>query len=140
MTATDYKTLNILLYRLKEQYENFLNLDKKNLSELDREAVKESVIQRFKFCYDSLWKSLKKYLQQEEGVTELPNSPKPVFRKAYEAKLMDEEDLKEFFSYVDLRIGISDDDNLSAEKEALEKMGDFIQDTSYIYNMLIESK
>jgi hypothetical protein len=35
------------------------------LTGLDREAIGESVIQRFETCYDTLWKTLKRYLTEE---------------------------------------------------------------------------
>ena len=40
-------------------------------------AVAESVIQRFETCYDCLWKVLKRYLVEELGVANAPNSPSP---------------------------------------------------------------
>ena len=140
MKKTNYEKLEKSLYRLKEQYENFLNLDKQNLSEINKEAIKESVIQRFESCYDSLWKSLKKYLQEEGVLVEQLVSPKTIFRKAHEAWLIDKEDLKSFFDYVDLRIGTSHDYSLVKAEEALKKMGEFIQDVSHIYSQLVESK
>ena len=140
MKKTNYEKLEKSLYRLKKQYENFLNLDKQNLSEINKEAIKESVIQRFESCYDSFWKSLKKYLQEEGVLAEQVISPKPIFRKAHEAGLIDKEDLERFFNYVDLRIGTSHDYSLAKAEEALKKMGDFIQDVLHIYNQLVENK
>ena len=140
MIKTNYEKLEKSITKLKEQYENFLNIDNQALSEINKEAVKESVIQRFEFCYDSLWKSLSKYLQEEGVLTEQANSPKMIFRKAHEAGFIDKEDLESFFNYIDLRIGTSHDYNLVKAEEALKKMGDFIQDVSHIYNLLIENK
>lgn len=140
MNNVDYEKLEKSFYRLKEQYENFLNLDNQNLSEINKEAIKESVLQRFEICYDSLWKSLKKHLQEKGVLTDQITSPKQIFRKAHEAGLVDQEDLNNFFDYINLRIGTSHDYSLLKAKEALEKMGDFIQDVSHIYNQLVENK
>ena len=64
----EYDNFQASLGRLEEQYENHNELDEA-LPQLLREAVAESVIQRFKTCYDCLWKVLKRYL-----VEELPES------------------------------------------------------------------
>ena len=140
MKKTDYENLEKSLYRLKEQYENFLNSDKQNLSEINKEAIKESVIQRFESCYDSLWKSLKKYLQEDGFSFDKSTSPRVIFRKAHEACLIDKEDLESFFDYVDLRIGTSHDYSSVKAEKALKKMGEFIQDVSHIYNQIVDRK
>ena len=82
----DYGKFRLSLKRLEEQYENHRNQDPA-LSDLMREAVAESVIQRFETCYDCLWKILKRYLFEGLGLAEIPNSPKPIIRLAYENDL-----------------------------------------------------
>lgn len=72
----NYEKFQLPLQKLQAQYQNFEHLDP-GLSDLNKEAVAESVIQRFKTCYDCLWKVLKRYLQEELGLPEVPNSPKP---------------------------------------------------------------
>ena len=74
----EYDNFRMSLKRLEEQYENYRKPDAV-LPELLREAVAESVIQRFETCYDCLWKVPKRYLVEELGVANAPNSPKPVF-------------------------------------------------------------
>ena len=53
----DYGKFRLSLKRLEEQHENHLQQDA-SLSELTREGVAESVMQRFETCYDCLWKVL----------------------------------------------------------------------------------
>lgn len=72
----DYSKFRSSLKRLEEQNGNYRQANPA-LSGLDREAIAESVIQRFETCYDCLWKVLKRYLTYELGVPETPNSPKP---------------------------------------------------------------
>ncbi|MCZ0933361.1 MAG: nucleotidyltransferase substrate binding protein [Oligoflexia bacterium] len=141
MKKINYEKLEKSITRLKEQYENFSNLNKQSLSEINKEAVKESVIQRFETCYDTLWKTLKKYLQEELGLV-LPfvAPPKVIFRKFREAGLIDAEDLNRLFGYIQLRIGTAHDYSLTKVEEALDQMEDFIQDASHIYKLLIENK
>ena len=83
----EYDNFQMSLGRLEEQYENYRNLDAA-LPQLLQEAVAESVIQRFETCYDCLWKVLKRYLVEELGVADSPNSPKPIFRLAFENDLI----------------------------------------------------
>ena len=60
----DYGKFRQSLQRLQEQYANHRRDDTER-SELDREGIAESVIQRFATCYDCLWKVLKRYLTEE---------------------------------------------------------------------------
>jgi len=59
------------------QYENYRTLDE-SLPEIMQEAVVESVIQRFEVCWDCLWKVLKRYLEEEIGLPEVPNGHRRV--------------------------------------------------------------
>ncbi len=78
----DYDKFRKALRHLDEQFENYRTLDPGQPA-LIREAVAESVVQRFETCYDCLWKVLKRYLAEELGLPDLPNSPKPLFRLAH---------------------------------------------------------
>ncbi len=79
----DYSKFRSSLKRLEEQHRNYRQ-GNPLFSDLDREGIAESVIQRFETCYDCLWRVLKRYLIEELGIADPPNSPKPVFRLAYE--------------------------------------------------------
>ena len=81
-----YDKFQMSLKRLEEQYANYGNLDA-SLPGLIQEAIPESIIQRFETCYDCLWKVLKRYLIEELGIADAPNSPKPIFRLAHENNL-----------------------------------------------------
>ena len=78
----DYSKYRSSLKRLEEQ--NGHRQGNPARSDLDREGIAESVIQRFKTCYDCLWKVLKRHLIEDLGVADPPNSPKPIFRLAHE--------------------------------------------------------
>ena len=51
----DYSKFRSSLKRLEEQHGNYRQ-GNPALSDLDREGIAESVIQRFETCYDCLWK------------------------------------------------------------------------------------
>ena len=60
---TDYEKLRKSLKHLEEQYENFERLDERaTLTDRDRDAIAESVIQRFETFHDILWTHRKRYL------------------------------------------------------------------------------
>ena len=55
----DYSKFQKALKHLQLQYENYNTLDdRQDLTDIDREAIAESVIQRYEVCYDCLWKVL----------------------------------------------------------------------------------
>jgi nucleotidyltransferase substrate binding protein (TIGR01987 family) len=129
----DYDKFEKSLKNLEEQYNNFLTLDDKPyLSKIDKEGIKESVIQRFEICYDSLYKTLKRYLNEELGVPEMPNSPWPIFQIAFENKLLSN-DILQWKKYVQARIGTTHDYSGEKADEAIGLMGSFVSDACELY-------
>jgi nucleotidyltransferase substrate binding protein (TIGR01987 family) len=129
----DYEKFQKSLKHLEEQYKNFITLDDKDyLSEIDKEGIAESVIQRFETCYDTLWKVLKRYLNEDLGVPEVPDSPKKIFRLAGENKLFTS-NTEQWINYADARIGTSHDYSGEKAENALELMNDFIDDAIDLY-------
>ena len=79
----EYDKLQKSLEHLELQFQNLqLAKGRPELSTIDREAIAESVIRRFETCYDTLWRHLKRYLTEEMGLAEVPNSPKPILKLA----------------------------------------------------------
>lgn len=126
----DYGKLQKSLKHLELQYNNYATLSP-DLPELMREGIAESVIQRFETCYDSLWKALKRYLREELGLAELPNSPKPLFRIAFENKLLDS-GIEQWLRYADARTSTARDYSEDKAKEALALMKNFITDAIFL--------
>jgi hypothetical protein len=70
----NYEKLQKSLKHLENQYQNHQSTDsREELFQIDKDAIAESVVQRFETCYDSLWKTLKRYLAEELGLPNLPN-------------------------------------------------------------------
>ena len=133
----DYDKFEKSLTLLEKQYHNYLSLETRAyLSEIDKEAIAESVIQRFETCYDTLWKVLKRYLSEEMGLPEIPSSPKPIFRIAAENNLFNGEDARKWLSYANLRIDTSHDYSGSKAANALAHIGDFVADAQMLYRNL----
>lgn len=135
----EYDKLKKSLIHLEKQYNNYLTMDERgNLSQLDREGISESVIQRFETCYDMLWKHIKKYLEDETGLPDVPNSPKPVLRIAFENHIIN--DIEKWMDYANARVGTAHDYSEQKFKQALDKTGDFIKDAIYVYCKMTEEE
>lgn len=97
--------------------------------------MKESVIQRFETCYDTLWKTLKRHIAESLGIPEVPNGPRPILRIANENRLLaaggDQWEL-----YVQTRIDTSHDYDGQKAAKALEVMPEFIADAIALYRTI----
>ena len=132
----EYDKFHMSLRRLEEQHANYRSADA-SLPVLIREAIAESVIQRFETCYDCLWKVLKRYLIEELGITDVRNSPKPIFRLAHENDLF-AAPLEQWLRYAAARVDTSHDYDGEKAKACLELMPDFIDDAIGLYQTMSE--
>ena len=132
----EYSKFYKSLRQLELQFANFQrSAERSDLSELDREAIAESVIQRFKTCYDCLWKHVKRHLTEVLGLPEVPNSPKPIFRIAAENMLLPGA-TEQWLAYADARIQTAHDYDGAKAAHALRLMGAFIADSIALYQTL----
>lgn len=135
----DYEKLKKSLKNLEVQYKNYQTLDtREELGKLEKEAIKESVIQRFEICYDVLWKTLKRYLKEELGLSELPNSPKPLFRIAYENNLF--QNIEDWIRYANARIDTSHDYSEEKSEKTLVIIENFIENAIQLYTKMTNLK
>jgi len=130
----DYSKFEKALRHLQAQFENHRTLDS-SLPDLMQEAVAESVIQRFETVYDCLWKVLKRYLMEELGIPEVPNSPKPIFRLAHENRLLPGH-IEDWIEYANLRVATAHDYSGKKAQKALARMEDFIRDATALHERL----
>ena len=129
----DYEKYEKSLKHLELQYNNYKTLDQRDdLGELEKEAIIESVIQRFETCYDSLWKVLKRYLTEVIGIPEVGNGPNPIFQAAYENKLFTA-DISQWKKYARARVDTSHDYSGDKVEITLALMEDFIGDAIDLY-------
>ncbi len=132
----DYDKLQKALKHLELQYANHKQAQgRTELTEIDREAIAESVIQRFETCYDTLWKDLKRYLIEEIGLADVPNSPKPLLKLAGQNDLF-ASSVEQWLKYADARTSTAHDYSGDKAEEALDLMGDFIDDAIGLYQTL----
>ena len=97
--------------------------------------MEESVIHRFETCYDCLWKALRRYLTEELGIPNAPNSPKPLFRLAFENNLFPAP-IERWMDYANSRINTSHDYDREKAKACLDIVSDFISDAAALYKTM----
>jgi nucleotidyltransferase substrate binding protein (TIGR01987 family) len=128
----DFEKFEKSLKHLEAQLQNFNKIaERQELQNIDKEAVAESVIQRFEVCYDCLWKVLKRYLNEVLGIPDLPNSPKPLFRIAFENQLFPA--IEQWLIYADARIDTSHDYSGEKAQITIEKAILFARDAAVLY-------
>lgn len=130
----NYDKFQQSLKQLELQFNNFQTLDK-SLPLLIQEGIAESVIQRFETCWDCLWKVLKRYLQEEIGLAEVPNGPNPVLRLANENQLLPSS-IETWLQYARARVNTTHDYSGKKAQEALALMDSFIKDATSLYTTL----
>ena len=92
-----YKTTKQALNSLKEAIDS-LEILKKNIiltKKLEIDLVqlcKDSIIQRFEYSFELIWKYLKQYLEKEIGIILDKSGPKPVYKHALQARLITAEE------------------------------------------------
>jgi nucleotidyltransferase substrate binding protein (TIGR01987 family) len=132
----NYDKFKKSLKHLELQFDNYERAeDRPGLNNLDREALAESVIQRFETCYDTLWKHLKRYLNEELGLADIPTSPKPLFRQAAENNLLPSP-VEQWLTYTDTRNDTAHDYNGEKAAGCLELIPDFLDDAIGLYQTL----
>jgi len=132
----DYAKFQKSLKHLELQYANYQSAQARpELSQIDREAITESVIQRFEVCYDTLWKDLKRYLIEEIGLADVPNSPKPILKLAGQNDLF-ASPVEVWLKYADARTNTAHDYSGEKAGETLLIVGDFIQDAIGLYQTM----
>ena len=63
--------------------------------------VRDATIQRFEYTFEALWKFLKEYLKDKEGI--ISNSPKSCFREAFSLGFLTEEETVKCLDMTDRR-------------------------------------
>ncbi|MEW6102993.1 MAG: HI0074 family nucleotidyltransferase substrate-binding subunit [bacterium] len=90
--------------RLSLKYKDFLKA-LETLKDIVKEPfsiiVRDASIQRFEYTFEALWKFLKEYLKEKEGI--ICNSPKTCFREIFGLGFLTEEETITFLDMTDRR-------------------------------------
>jgi molecular chaperone GrpE (heat shock protein) len=135
----DYEKFQKSLKHLELQFDNYqIAQDRPKLTDIDREAIAESIIQRFETCYDTLWKDLKRYLIEEIGLANVPNSLKPILKLAGQNDLFASQ-VEQWLKYADASTDTAHDYSGQKAAETLLIVEDFIDDAIGLYQTMIET-
>ena len=128
----DYGKFEKSLRHLEAQLQNHrASAGRPELGEIDREAIAESVVQRFKICYGCLLEILKHHLRETLGIPDLPDSPKPLLRIAFENRLFP--DVTRWLAYADARVATSHCINTG---KTVATAFDFAGDAAELYGVI----
>lgn len=67
--------------------------------------VRDAAIQRFEYTFEALWKFIKEYLKEKEGI--ICNSPKACFKEVFSLGMLSENEASSFLEMTDRRNDIS---------------------------------
>lgn len=139
-SAIDYSKPKLAIQHLNAQWENYATCDRRpELSPLDRDAIRESVILRFEVAYDVLWKAIKRYLMFTQGLPEIPNSPKPILRLAHENGILSA-DISFWLKVADARVATSHDYSSAKADACIELLPTFLDALEPMVDRLENSK
>ena len=134
----DYDNFRRSLKNLELQNANRRQLPL-DLPQLIHEGIDESVIQRFEVCYDTLWKTLRRFLIDEMGFPTVSGSPRAIVRLAGDNGLL-ESPIERWMEYINLRIGTAHDYSGEKAAAALERVDDFIADAIALFENITGEK
>lgn len=137
MSEMNYEKLRAALDNLQEQYDCYEDVQSNpDLSEVMRKAINNSVVYCWNICFDTLWKHMKKYLEQ--NIAKVPANPKDIFRTAHKIEMMDQSMLERLFEYLDIRNEVSHDYSQEKGDMATSKISVFIEDAEDLYQVMCE--
>ena len=96
------KTEEIVLFmgKFANKYDNFskavkkleeIKMQPKTQDKVMMDIIRDSAIQRFEFCYELAWKTLREYMIYN-GLS-VENMPRPVFKAAYQHSILDNQEI-----------------------------------------------
>ena len=90
--------------RLRLKYQDAFNA-LKTLEDILKEPfsmiIRDATIQRFEYTFEALWKFLKEYLKEKEGI--VSNSPKACFKEIFSVGFLTEEETVRCLEMTDRR-------------------------------------
>lgn len=103
---------------------------------VEKEMMRDGVIQRFEYTYELCWKMLKRYL--EEYGLEKPDglTNKQFFRIGHEQGML--RDAEAWFDYLEKRNLTSHTYNEATAREVYESAADFLRDAKFLLAKLKE--
>jgi len=97
--------------------------------------IRDAAIQRFEYTFEALWKFLKDYLKEKEGV--IANSPKACFKDIFSSGFLSEGLTEDFLDMTDMRNETSHTYKEEVAQAIYDKLNKY---SSLIKNLLAKFK
>ena len=98
------------------------NRNLKSLEQSESPIVRDACLQRFEFCYELLWKTLKVFLEDIHGVRAV--SPRQVFKEAFALSLIEKEQI--FIEMIESRNTLAHTYNEEQAMKIYTKCSDYL--------------
>ncbi len=133
----DFDQLKTAIFRFEEMLNAYKN-DTGNRTEIERNAIQDSLIKRFEYTLEVVWKSCKRYLGEEGFVEASTGSPKFIMRLASEAGIVRNTDA--WIRYINARQSTSHDYSEKKASHVLAIVDDFYVDVTTLYQTMSGEK
>ena len=130
---TENEEFELSLKELEEQRTYYLQTDMSQ-TVLIKHAKAELVMQQYESCFDSLWKILKKHLNEKLDISQLPNNPDEILKTAHDHNLISS--LEQWQKYLRVRNDSSNDYYGVKAKACAFIIPNFIQDAADLYQTM----
>lgn len=130
------KRLNAQIEQLKKAVDNFLtslSIDISEYNAVAADSIKSGQVQKFEFCMEAYWKTLKRYLLEEHG--EDLKTPKSVIKKAFELELFSYENYELLIQMLGWRNELSH----IYKQERFEEIRRLIIDHKDVWRLLLKA-
>jgi nucleotidyltransferase substrate binding protein (TIGR01987 family) len=114
-----------------------INTFKEILEEPFSIIVRDAAIQRFEYSFEVIWKLLKEYLKEKEGI--ICNSPKSCFREAFNIQILDEKETVKALEMTDDRNSTSHAYIEKVAQKIYERLSDYLKLITQIFNYINQS-
>jgi len=111
--------LKFKISRAQKAFQTFEDILKEPYSVIVRDAA----IQRFEYTFEIVWKTLKEFLKEKEGV--IANSPKLAFREALAVGILSEEESKKCLEMTDDRNDIAHTYNVAVAEKIFASLNEY---------------
>ena len=99
---TKEESLKIQFLKALKAFSEILDkTQKSDLNDEEKAIYRDSAIQRFEFCTDLAWKSLKELMVRKYGLSS--SAPKPIIREAFEHNIFPLKDDPFWIEIIDMR-------------------------------------
>lgn len=132
----DYTNFRGALKNLQDYWALHANTAFNGENPKQKELEQMGIIQAYEVCYEAMMKTLRRYLTEETGMTEMSNKgAKPIIRAAAENQLLGSP-VEDWLQYVNFRNASSHDYGIDKLQNILQSIPGFIDAAINLYKTM----